>query len=305
MVATGVLAVTATLGVASVQPREPQPKPDFTVLSVKIRSLGERPYHLFTGRARDGFIAVITVKNVGDAPRAGAGKLLIMGQGELRPTKLIFQVPRLKPGKQRTIEVDVENADLNGVNSYTLKACASTRRDTRHGNDCRRGPNFAVIPRTWVGTTHSVTRGASATVTTDGQVTFRFDGITTDTTPGFRGKKFGYKATGSMTSAASGTDDEGCTYSGSADFAVNPSETFLKIEPDLEHYRAQGQLIVPRRVIPATVSCPMGGTGPAEVEVGIWLAAPVTSRRDADDEFLKGTQDDGLGDVWTWNFNAE
>jgi hypothetical protein len=304
----GGLAFTTCLGAVALGKSsrpDPGPQPDFTVLTVKIRSLGDRPYHLFTGRARDGFIVEITVKNVGDAPRAGAGKLLIQGNGELRPEKLIFQVPRLRPGQKSEIDVEVQNSDLGGINSYSTKACASTRRDTKHGNDCRRGPRFAAIPRTWVGTTNSVTNAQIATITTVAQVTFRFDGITnTETSPGFSGKMFTYKATGSMTSTASGTDDMGCTYSGSADFAVNPDETFLKLDGDVESYRALGNLIVPRRTIPATVSCPDGGSAPADLEVGNWLAAPVT-HRDPEDEFLKGTQTDSAGESWTWNLNAD
>jgi hypothetical protein len=304
----GALAFTTLLGDAAVgTPGRPDQgsQPDFTVLSVKIRSLRERPYHIFTGRVRDGFIVEIVVKNVGDAPRAGAGKLLILGNGELRPEKLIFQVPRLLPGQKREIEVDVQNSDLGGINSYSMKACASTRRDTKHGNDCRRGPRFAVIPRTWVGTTNSVTNAQIATITTVAQVTFTFDGITnTQGTPGFSGRMFTYKATGSMTSTASGTDDTGCSFSGSADFAVNPSETFLMLDGDLEKYRAQGALIVPSRTIPATVSCPDGGSAPTDLDVGTWLTSPVT-RRDPADDFLNGTETDSAGESWKWDLNAD
>jgi hypothetical protein len=276
----------------------PRSQPDFTVLSVKIRSLNGRPFHIFHGRARDGFIVEIVVKNVGDAPRAGAGKLSIHGNGELRPEKLVFDVPRLRPGRKREIDVSVDNRDLGGMNSYTTRACASTRRDTRHRNDCRRGPDFAVIARRWVGSTHSK-RTSAVIEEYGGDVTYTFDEGKSQ-----KQNKFVYTGTGSWTVTITGDTDPDCTYSGSATRAINPPTTSLVLERKLFEYRAVGR-VAPGESYTAQASCFGGPSGPVELDAGLgWFDSPIT-RMEPSDERLAGSEGEGADSSDRWSFAAE
>jgi len=115
-------------------------------------------------------------------------------------------------------------------------------------------------------------------------------------------RQFYYVGTGPVTLTITGDHDPDCTYSGTGTLPAAPAQTFLYLDTDLLHYRAQG--VIDMSTYQAQVSCFGGGVGSYSQTPGIWLATPITAK-EAFDEVLTGSQDDNGGDVWNWNIHAE
>lgn len=294
-----VVLALASASLAAAQPATAGKKPDFAVKSVSF--LGDAPHYIVRDRTGGGLIVNVKIKNEGKSAADGAGKLIVMGNGLLRPTKFVFDVPKLRPGGSETIDFDVEGSDLDGITSYTSKACASAGKGDDNRNDCRGGPAFAVIPRTWVGSTNATwTDGLVIQSLVANNATFTFDpGRTTN-------EAFAYLATGSLTATITGDEDPDCTYSGTGDTAItaiDPARASLFIDTDLLTYRAVG--IIPTSVTyTAHATCDGNPPVPFEQEFGTWLTTAIEIR-DAADEVLTGTATTSGPDRWSWNLRAE
>lgn len=294
------LLAAATLVPAA--PADAKPAPDLTVRSVKIQTARAGPPYVFVGGPSDGLIFDVTVRNVGDMPRAGAGKLLLSGLGALKPARIVFKVPRLRPGRSAAVSVEVGDEDLIGITRYRARACASTRKDTKHGNDCRRGPGFAGIPRVWTGRTEaSYDDGLVRQSLIAPSVRFAYSEKRSEAEG-----LYVYIGSGPLTASITADSDPRCTYSGSGDVAisdVSPSIADLRFDTDLLNYRALG--VATSVSYPAQASCDDGGDPFLfEQEPGIWLTTANVAR-DSTEEFLTGSHSASSGDSWSWNLTAE
>jgi hypothetical protein len=291
-----VLALTAAFAVAA-QPATAGKKPDLAVKSVKF--FGDAPYYIVLDRTGNGLVASVVVKNQGRKATTGEGKLIVQGSGALRPTKFVFDVPKIKPGDSETIEFDVEGADLDGITTYATKACASTKKDSKESNDCRAGPDFAVIPRTWTGSTNATwTDGLVIQSLVSNNATFTFNAGRTEATGAFV-----YVASGSLTATITGDYDPDCSFSGTGDAAIDPDRASLTLDTDLFTYRATGTM--PSTITyTAQAACDDNPAVSYSQEFGDWIVATGV-RRDADDETLTGTHIAPPPDTWSWNLRAE
>ena len=285
---TGALALIATPAPAAVKP-----KADFAVKSVK--TYGEKgPPHIIRNGPPLGFS--IRVKNVGDARGRGRGVLKVMGEDGLSPVRFEFDVPRLKPGRARVIDVVVSSPALRGIiNTYKSSACAHARRDPRPANNCRKGPPFALIPRRWAGTTNSVVNDIGGIVITcSTTVSFNYN-------PSVSGNgKFWYTATGGLSCGASGSGG-GCTYSGDGETSIEGFLTALRLDSTLTGYFGIG---ASSATFDGTRTCPPDPPTDWSFEMGAWLATISTRAMEPGDLQLSGNVNVG-GDSWTWNLTAK
>ncbi len=275
--------------------------PDLTVRSVKITLLPRSgPPHIFP--EGDGMVMTVTVKNVGKRASKGAGKLIARGNGVLRPDKVVFDVPKLRPGKSEKVDFDVRSSDLSGITTYETKACASVRRDENHKNDCKRGPGFAVVPIRWRGRTDGLwTDGAVIQSLTVRDATFTYDELTSEATG-----TFVYEGSGSLFAKVTGSLDSDCSFSGSGSTFVTEagiSTATLALDTDLLSYRGLGRLDETTATYTAQGSCFGGPPASFQQAFGDWFETAITPR-EATDEVLAGSQfvDSALN--WSWNLRA-
>lgn len=294
---TAFLVATVSMVVAAPEAAA-ESKPDFTVRSVKIEILPRGgPPHIFAGG--DQMAMSATVKNVGDRARAGAGKLILRGDGHLHSDKVTFDVPKLKPGESEKVPFDVSSSDLSGITTYTTKACVSTRKDANRRNDCKAGPGFAVIPVKWTGRTDATwTDGASIQRFVVSDASFAYDEKASE-----EDDLFTYTGSGSLQATITGSLDPDCTFSGSGSAAVrsdSPSYAVLHLDEDLLSYRGIANLDVSQATYTAQSSCFGGPFGPYDQQFGTWFDTS-TKPRDPIDDVLTGNQfvDPALNFSWT------
>jgi hypothetical protein len=291
-----VFAVAAQPAAAGKKPR-PKPKPDFAVKSVTI--LGATPYYIVLDRTDNGLVFNVKVKNQGKAASDGDGTLTVRGDGILRPTKFKFEVPKLKAGETETLQLEIKGSQLDGITTYATEACASANKDSKPGNDCRAGPGFAAIPRTWTGSVNGTwTDGQIIQSLVANPVTFTF-------APGFTetSRAFIYLASGTLTATITGDHIPDCSFSGTGDTAIDPERGSMAFELDLQTYRAAGR-IGSTTTYPAQIACDNGESGSYGQEFGDWIETDNVAR-DAADDTLTGSFSPGFGDSYSWNLRAE
>ena len=293
-------ALVAAFAVAA-QPalagKKPKSKPDFAVKSVAI--LGDTPYHVLLDRTDSGLVLDVKVKNQGKTASDGNGTLTVRGSGILRPTKFNFEVPKIKPGKSETFQVEIKGSALDGITTYRTEVCASAKDDAKPGNACRSGPDFAAIPKTWVGSANATwSDGLTIQSLVANPVTFTFDRDKTIQT-----RTFVYDATGTLTGTITGDHTPDCEFSGTGDTALDPEQSTLSFEPSLTVYRAEARIVSTTKYA-GHYACNDGQNGPWAQEYGTWLYTENVAR-EPQDEVLTGSVLDSIGDSWTWNFRAE
>ena len=206
-----VLAAILTVLVAP--PSQAAGKPDLVVSEANLTSQN----HVFSGEeSKVSFTD--TTKNRGSAT-AGSSKSALLLKRSLADDAVgslvgaIRDVPRLKPG-----ESDKGSGRANRkpskkqIGSYYAFVCTDARfliDESKEGNNCKNtGESLSVIPRSWTGSVTGsgpVVKGVTETWTAQ-QMAFKFNS---------EGSSFHYTAYGDVTYSVSGTDDFGCTWSGS------------------------------------------------------------------------------------------
>jgi len=277
----GILALIAAPASAAAKPG-----PHFKVRSVEIENPDpSEPLHMFHNTG-DSLQAHVRVKNVGHGPGRGRGVLKIQGSGQLSPTKLKFQIPRLKPGRAKVIDLLITSFDVVGTNDYGTTACV--------GNGCHAGPRFAVIPFKWQGTTHSVVDDNGIVSTCDGNVTFSYNHAASGN------GKFIYRAAGFVTCTASGSQG-GCTYSGGGEeISVEEFLTVLQMSSSLDSYNGTA---ASTQTFEALKECTPDPPVVVNLDVAAWLATG-NFNMDPADTTLRGSLP-LQGDTWSWNLTAE
>jgi hypothetical protein len=189
-------------------------------------------------------------KNIGDARPGRQSKtaILFVGPGGVAqsPSGGRLTVPRLRPGRSNTGNgvVDVNAADFE-FGTYPTLICADAFHrvtESKEGNNCKRiGPTY-VIPRRLTGTVrgnHPLWPGGSVKVTWTSDLTYDFshwnfgsgEGLIVD-------YQFGAGVDPQVTFKVEGTDDVGCTWSGSK--AYEPPVQGIRLQFGPHHrYKAE------------------------------------------------------------------
>jgi hypothetical protein len=185
-----------------------------------------------------------------------------------------------------------------GVDRYRTRACVASIRDRNARNNCRNGPPFTVIPRTWTGRVEATTPfdplDGTAVESSVAEVTFVFDKA--------RDAGFFYKGGGPVTYSTSGTYG-GCTYGGGSTLNINAAQTSLQLRPDLSSYYGTGAEIDEHYTI--TVDC--GLLGPRPPQQGpknpAWWTTPFKPWGQ-DKRTIIDSNADLVGRNWKWNLSA-
>jgi hypothetical protein len=209
------VAALAALALATPSTLAAGGKPDLVVTSAKLTSRN----YVFSGK-NGTFSFADTTKNRDDAtaPARISKTALKLRPNDSPPGWLVAgrTVPALNPGRSdsgsgsRTFAVS-----NNSIGVYYAVVCADAKRritESNERNNCKgTGKLLHVIPERWTGSvTGSVPVMNGVTETWSAQnVTFEFS--PSSSTLGF----FRYEATGDVTYSVSGTDQWGCTWSGS------------------------------------------------------------------------------------------
>ena len=223
-------------------------RPDIRVKSVKFGPAEPKPYHVFHNTVIELHVILANTGDAGNRPDTGEGQTKRAG-GLRFSTDNTFAVPRIGPGKTRALSVEVGGTDMD---TYETRVCVRVPRDSNRGNDCRRGPGFAEIPRRWIGAVSSLDHpGGQPNLNLDSGADTKFvysKNVSNNT------KTFVWGGSGPLEHTISGTDNGGCTWSGHGSNTIGPGEAGLSIKRNLLDYRGFINTVT---TFPATVSCGM------------------------------------------------
>jgi hypothetical protein len=299
--AVGAVAVFAALALApqasaTTRPLPAQQQADLELRSVKTLHRAA-PAHMF--RTNDQLDFAIRVRNDGPRATRAAGTLRVFDPATGTAFHRVrFTTPRIRPGGVRVAQVIVLSRYMIGIDRYRTRACVASVRDRNVRNNCRSGPRFTVIPRSWTGRVEARAPfdpfEGTAVETSVAEVTFVFDDV--------RDAGFFYTGGGPVTYSASGSYG-GCTYGGGATLNIDAAQTSLQLRPDLGSYYATGAELNEHYGI--TVDC--GILGPRPPEQGpknpAWWTAPLKPWGQ-DKRTISDSNTDILGRNWKWNLGA-
>jgi CARDB len=283
-------------------------KPDLVVTSAQLTSrnyvfLGEQSTYSFKD----------TTKNHGSSTAGRSYTSLVLNETLAFPTGgsgdghefAARAVPRLKPdhsdkgSKSSTFTL----SDPTFIGTYYAFVCADrdkTIAESREGNNCKNtNERLSIIPKTWKGTVSgsaSVVDGVTESWTAQ-DMTFKFDS--------YSAPYFQYMASGDVSYSISGTDDQGCTWSGSGTATIGNGGS-LAVHVYFVDY--DGGAVITDPVYTITRSCPNGSEG--EIE-GPWnstwfFTGQPTIPDDVGVTELAGNYTTSDGGVhWEWNLQAE
>ena len=303
-------AVLAALTMALVAPSsEAREKPDLVVTSAQLTS----PNVVFSGE-QSTFTFTDTTKNKGDAVARSSTTVLKLNETDEAPglleglTEASRDVPKLKPGKQNKGQGSgTHYLSRNLIGSYYAFVCADPAnlvKESNEGNNCKRIGVMSIIPKSWRGTVNGsavVKPGVTETWTAQ-DMTFAFDS--------YSAPYFDYTASGDVNYSISGTDDEGCEWSGSGTVTVQNLGQ-LRLHQSLTTY--EGLAMVTPPVYTITKSCPNGGNstqdGPGS---STWLHTGAPSPTIANPfgvttlagSYTSPVTPSGQSVHWEWNLEA-
>jgi hypothetical protein len=272
-------------------------RPDLRVKSVRFGANEPKPYHVFHNRVIELHVIVV---NEGGAPggRGGGhfeGEAFTKRAGGLRfAHENNFDVPRIRPGKTRQVVVEVGGQDMD---TYETRVCVTVPRDSGRGNNCRKGPGFAEIPRRWIGAVTSLDHpGGQPNLNLDSGADARF---VYSTNVSNNTKTFVWGGSGPLEHTISGTDNSGCTWSGHGSNTIGPGEAPLVLKPNLIDYHGS---INTTTTFPATISCGMTNF-PFQVRTTA-LNISNKNRSDPNEAFLHGQATAGTN-TYRWELEAQ
>jgi hypothetical protein len=279
-------------------------KPDLVMKSAELTSQN----YVFSGEEST-YSFMDTTKNRGSATAPSSKTAL-----ELRDSLLSVDpgipaarrnIPRLKPDhSDKGSGSDTWAPTKDAIGSYYAVVCAdfgNAIKESREHNNCKdTGERLSIIPRQWTGTVSGsakVVDGVTETWSAP-QMTLKFDS--------YSAPYLDYTAYGNVSYSISGTDDQGCTWSGSGTATIANGGA-LHVHVYFADYDAGAVITEPLYTI--TRSCPNGSEG--EIE-GPWnstwfyTGAPSPEISDPNNvASLAGNYTTSDGSVnWQWNLAA-
>jgi hypothetical protein len=196
-------------------------------------------------------------------------------------------------------------ADFAGVKlgRYSVKVCARAKQGRRRVIDCRNGKDFSVIPFAWQGT--------STWTANFGNLNNEGYRETADSAPGdvlftfarLEGPLFVYTGSGSIEYGVSGTDQAGCTHTGSGTHPVQGSE--LSLAQNMKSYSVFGER-PPTQTFQATQTCEFGSFPySAPLFTPYWLLTGTQPRKHDATTMIGSHPEMAFGGLWTWSLTAQ
>jgi hypothetical protein len=221
-----VAVAAVALAVLPISAQAAKPKPDLVVsrASVNPKEITTAGKAHFAARTKN-------TRKAEAVARASETALVLLHPPEFSHPILgtevaLYDVPRLRPGKSHSGGAS-GNVDFP-LGAYKAKICADFKhkvRESNERNNCSDAVNVYVIAFEWSGTlqgTSPVDTGVNETWTSD-DAHFVWDPNAPSLGPG----RFTYVFRGSLHYAISGTDPDGCVYSGSDTATVDDAEDLL------------------------------------------------------------------------------
>jgi hypothetical protein len=314
------LVLTTLAGTAAAHATSSR-KPDLIVTNVGLHAGNGRTW---VTRGNEGAFKLTwhhRTRNDGNgaAGKSKTGLRLVAGHRVVRLARV--GVPRLAPdtvhkGGSTFSEIFDQTWDYG---TYTTRACADVTHlvaEKNEGNNCFDGHPFYVIPSEFTGTI-----GGAAPLDTNvfPGVTVSWEGtVTADVSEFARGNHgtFGYVFfRGPVTYTVQGTDDAGCTWSGTGDY--NPLHQTAPLDLQFgpgAHYSAR-DFVDPKFAFNVTTTCPGHITGndgfsPSLFGLPKWLDTSPGTRPFDDPGLtaLSGSYTDQRADgptTYAWNLKPE
>jgi hypothetical protein len=251
-----VVALGATAPAALAQKRRPQPKPDLTVAS---GSVGYRGGQYVFQNDRDPNVSIEdATMNVGKQKAGRSVTKVYLEHGGKRWLLAQREVPPLRPGERDPGSDLVVHLMDFPIGAYTVEFCADADhayREATRKSQCEKlgAQHFTVAAARWQGSVIGEYDTVIGNVErwTDHDAQLLFDGYSDGI--------FSYLLTGTVTWTDSGTDEDGCGYSGSG------SATFTRanraagsFDIDYRHEEFSGGWTIAQRIYPITIACPEG-----------------------------------------------
>ncbi len=251
-----IVALMATAPAALAQKRKPKPKPD---LAVTHWSIGTKGGEFVFQNERDPNLSIEdTTANAGRAQAGRSVTKVYLEHGGRRWLLARREVPPLGPGQRDPGSQLVVHVMDFPLGAYTLEICADAdhqNREATHKPQCARdgAGDFTVAAARWQGSLGGEYESVLGNVEswTSSNAQFVYDG--------YKSGVFSYIMSGTVTWTDSGTDEEGCTWSGSgpATFtrANQPAGAFVV---DYKHEQYNAGFATPQQLYRITIACPDG-----------------------------------------------
>lgn len=253
--ATLIVALMATAPAALAQKRAPAPKPDLVITDAQISYTGDK--FVFQGERDPNISIVDTTANHGKHKAGWSVTKAYLEHGGKRWLLAQREVPPLAP------ERDDGGSDLIvhvmdfPIGAYTLEVCADADHRYHkgtHKHECARAGalDFWVAAARWTGSLsgeyESVLGNVEKWSASNAEIAFsRYEGSGV----------FTYVLLGTVTWTDSGTDEDGCGWSGSGSStftrANQPAGAFVV---DYKHEQYNGGFATPQHGYPITIACP-------------------------------------------------
>ncbi|HEX3979521.1 MAG TPA: hypothetical protein VHW96_24830 [Solirubrobacteraceae bacterium] len=249
-----VVALVATAPAALAQKRAPAPKPDLAVSHWAIRATGGE--FVFQNERDPNLSVEDTTANVGRAKAGRSATKVYLEHGGRRWLLAKREVPALRPGERDPGSQLVVHLMDFPLGAYTVEICADADhqyREATRARQCARdgAGDFTVAAARWQGSISgeydSVLGNMERWSSSNAQLVY--DGYTHGI--------FTYALFGTVTWTDSGTDEDGCGWSGSG------SSTFTRANQpvgafvvDYKHEQYNGGFATAQHGYPITIACP-------------------------------------------------
>ena len=301
-----VVALAATAPAALAQKHPAAPRPDLTIEDAAItHPAGEQPFVFQNQRNPKISISDRNV-NVGRGRAGRSVTKVYLEHGGKRWLLAKRKVGPIAPGAQdfgHDVLVDTMNFPLG---AYTAEICAdanhANRESTRKPQCARAGAlDFIVAAARWTGSVSGEYDPALGNVekwtSSNAELAFSSDEA---------GGIFEYAFLGTVTWTSSGTDDDGCVWSGSGSQTFTTEDQPIgSFSVDYKHEEYSGSFALGKQIYQANVACPGGGDSmaaapeaPGIIASGLGGPAPLPFGSTS----LPGSPTHGLlGTTFNWN----
>ena len=253
---TLVVALTATAPAALAKKRAPAAKPDLTVIS---RSVGYRGGQYVFQNERDPNLSIEdTTANLGEGKAGRSVTKVYLEHDHTRWVLAQREVPPLRPGARDPGSDLVVHLTDFPIGAYTVEFCADAdhhNREATRKSQCEKlgAQHFTVAAARWQGSVIGEYDTVLGNVErwTDHDAQLRFQGYSSGI--------FSYVFTGTVTWTDSGTDEDGCGYSGSGSRTFTPAnQPAGSFDIDYRHEEFSGGFAIDQQTYPITIACPDG-----------------------------------------------
>jgi len=294
----------ATAPAALAKKPAPKPKPNAELVIARLHVIG--PSFVFQNERDPNIHLGDTTLNIGTREAGPSLTKVYLEHDGKRRLLAKREVPRLDPGKRDSdTDLIVPVMDFP-LGSYTLEFCADANYRYQHRpypDQCFKHStgDFSVIAKAWTGSISgeydSILGNSETWLAPDTQLVY---------SGSEGGGIYSYAFVGTVTWIDAGTDEDGCTWSGSGSQSYGPQNPPIgSMSVDYKHEEYTAAFSAARPFYQAAISCPNGGSSTAASPQAIGFFA---SRQGGPEPLpfgsttLPGSPNHGLlGSTFNWN----